>query len=453
MHLLGFDITRRPRVETKTYAPVSSINSGGWSTIWEPWAGAWQRNISVDRNQVTTYYAVYSCITQIASDIAKLRVKLVEQDADGIWSEVTNPAYSPVLRKPNRFQTRNQFWEYWLLSKLTTGNTYVLKERDERNVVTRLYVLDPHRVTPVIADDGSVFYELWTDDLGPGLTRSGETVRVPAREIIHDRFNCIFHPLIGTSPIVAAGLSAMQGQWIQKNSALFFQNRSMPSGILTAPDLISEDNEQRVKASWEANYGGKNIGRVAVLSEGMTFQPLTISATDSQLIEQLKMTAEAVCAAFHFPLYKVDGSLKLTNNNVQSLNVEYYSQCLQGLIEAVEEVLDDGLGIGWAYGIGTEFDVDNLLRMDTLTQMDVLEKGVKAGVLAPNEGRRRFDLKPVQGGDTPYLQQQNFSLAALDKRDKDDPFSKPTAAPTVPVNDNMAEQAANALVEIRKGFG
>jgi hypothetical protein len=29
----------------------------------------------------------------------------------GIWSEVTNAAYSPVLRKPNRFQTRIQFLE------------------------------------------------------------------------------------------------------------------------------------------------------------------------------------------------------------------------------------------------------------------------------------------------------------------------------------------------------
>jgi hypothetical protein len=38
----------------------------------------------------------------------------------------------------------------------------------------------------------------------------------------------------------------------------------------------------------------------------------------------------------------------------------------------------------------------------------------------------------VQGGDTPYLQQQNYSLAALDKRDtSEDPFGKkpPAAAP------------------------
>ncbi len=37
--------------------------------------------------------------------------------------------------------------------------------------------------------------------------------------------------------------------------------------------------------------------------------------------------------------------------------------------------------------------------------------------MAPNEARRREDLPPVDGGDTPYLQVQNYSLAALANRD------------------------------------
>ena len=48
---------------------------------------------------------VYGCVTLIASDIGKLPLRLVEQDADGIWNETTSPAFSPVLRKPNRYQT------------------------------------------------------------------------------------------------------------------------------------------------------------------------------------------------------------------------------------------------------------------------------------------------------------------------------------------------------------
>jgi phage portal protein BeeE len=66
--------------------------------------------------------------------------------------------------------------------------------------------------------------------------------------------------------------------------------------------------------------------------------------------------------------------------------------------------------------------------MDTATAIDTLAKGVGGGIVAPNEARQRLDLPPVQGGDTPYLQQQNYSLEALDERDRNAPFAKPTPA-------------------------
>lgn len=71
--------------------------------------------------------------------------------------------------------------------------------------------------------------------------------------------------------------------------------------------------------------------------------------------------------------------------------------------------------------------------------LDASAKGVSGGILAPNESRRRLNLPPVDGGDTPYLQQQNYSLAALDKRDsQDDPFAS-KSAPTAPASNATSE--------------
>ena len=50
-----------------------------------------------------------------------------------VWNVSTSPAFSPVLRKPNRYQNHIQFVENWIMSKLTRGNAYVLKERDQRD--------------------------------------------------------------------------------------------------------------------------------------------------------------------------------------------------------------------------------------------------------------------------------------------------------------------------------
>lgn len=436
MRLLGFNITRE---EKALNAPAS--RGGWWPIIRESFAGAWQQNVEVSFDTVMSFHAVFACQTLIASDIAKLRCKLVAQDADGIWTETSNGAYSPVLRKPNDYQNRIQFFENWVLSKLQRGNSYILKQRDGRGVVAKLYVLDPNRVTPLVSDRGAVFYEIDTDNLA-GVT---ERLIVPAREIIHDRFNCFFHPLVGLSPIYANGLAATQGVAIQNNSTRLFQNGARPGGILTAPGEIAQETADRLKAYWDGNFSGTNAGKVAVLGDGLKYESLSMNAEETQLIEQLKWTAEVVCSTYHVPPYKIGIGEQPTYNNVQALNTEYYSQCLQVLIESIELCLDEGLATGEK--LGTEFDVDNLLRMDSVTQMEVLEKS--GGILTPNEQRAKLDRKPKAGGDSPMLQQQNYSLEALAKRDaQEDPFGTARPEPAEPANDNAeARRAALALFE------
>lgn len=443
MRFLGLNITREKAATVQLASP--SGRGGWWPLIKESFTGAWQQNIEIKQDSVLSFHAVFACQTLIASDIAKLRIKLVAQDDTGIWTETKNPAYSPVLRKPNGFQNRIQWVESWVLSKLQSGNAYVLKQRDGRGVVTKLYVLDPGRVKPLVADDGSVYYELNTDHLS-GLT---ESVVVPASEIIHDRFNCFFHPLVGLSPIFANGLAATQGLSIQSHSTKFFTNGSQPGGILTAPGAISDETATRLKAHWDTNYTGASVGKVAVLGDGLKYEAMAVKAVDAQLIEQLKWTAEVVCSTYHVPPYKIGIGQQPAFNNVQALNIEYYSQCLQVLIESIELCLDEGLATGEA--LGTEFDTDNLLRMDSVTQMDVIDKS--KNVLTLDERRRKLDAPKITGGDTVYLQQQDHSIEAIAARDAqliDLANNPPPVAATVEpaANDNAeAQRAALALFE------
>lgn len=437
---------------TKTLSTVRETR--GWLRIFESFAGAWQANVTIDRNLVLTQSTVFAVLTLIASDIAKLPLRLIGLN-DGIWQEITNPAWSPVLRRPNGFQNRIQFIESWMLSKLSRGNTYVLKERDNRNVVTALYILDPDRVTPLVSDDGSVFYQLQSDNLA-GVTQA---VVVPASEIIHDRINCLFHPLVGVPPLYACALAAQKALNIDTSASSFFGNRSQPGGVLTAPGAISDETAARLKESWSTNFSGENAGKVAVLGDGLKFEQMAQTADESQLIEQLKWSGETICSVMHVPPYKVGLGALPAYNNIQALNVEYYSQGLQIHIESLELCLDEGLAL--PSDIGVECDVENLLRMDSVTQMEVLKNG--AGIMKLDEQRRKLSLPKVKGGDTVYLQQQNYSVAALAKRDaQDDPFATsrltsppPTAKPAqelAPVNDNTAEQASRALAALAKGL-
>lgn len=408
-------------------APVDNRGngySGWWPFVREPFTGAWQRNEEWKLDSVLAYPAVFACITQISNDIGKLPSRLMRQEANGIWEEASSAAFSPVLKKPNRYQNQIQFKQWWIMSKLQHGNTYALKERDGRGVVTGLYLLDPCRVQVLVADDGSVFYQLMQDNL-TGLTEVNVTV--PASEIIHDRMNCLFHPLVGVSPLFAAGTSAFLGLKMESDAVTFFGNGAMPGGTLEAPGAISDVTALRLKSQWDENYTGANRGKVAVLGDGLKYTPHRMTSVDSQQIERSKRLDEHVCACFHVPPFIVGLAPLPSGMKPGDLKQIYYDDCLHVLIEEFELCMDEGLAL--PNDMGVELDLATLLRMDQATQVTTLAAAVGGAIMAPNEARRRMNLSPITGGDTVYLQQQNYSLSALDARDQTNPLVAPAPAP------------------------
>jgi HK97 family phage portal protein len=427
VRLFGFEITfgkAQTLPENVTQSPRSNWLAW-WGPIKESYTGAWQQNVTVcNPANLMTFSALYATVTGIATDISKMRIKL-DRIEGGIWEEIDTPSpFAPVLRKPNHYQNRIQFIQQWIVSKLIAGNAYVLKQRDARGIVTALYVLDPRRVQTLVTDDGGVYYQLQTDY----LSEIAEPITVPASEMIHDMMVALWHPLVGVSPIYACSISATMGNKIQENSTTLFTNRTMPGGILSAPGHIADDTALRLKNAFEANFGGANIGRIAVLGDGLTFEPMMLTMEASQAVEQLKWTVEDVGRAFHYPAYKLGGDFPPYASGPEALTMMYYTDCLQGLIEELELCLDEGLGL--PQDMGTELDLDNLMRMDTGALYESNNKGVTGGWLEPDEARFRANYRAVAGGNTPYMQQQNYSLAALAKRDAQaDPFAKNPATP------------------------
>jgi HK97 family phage portal protein len=403
---------------------LSAVRSA-WSwpmAVFESFTGAWQRNIVVDgtKESLLRNSAVYACVTGIAGDIAKMRLMLSEIGEDGIWTETKrNLPWLPVLRRPNHYQTPLQFVRQWGLSRLLHGNGYVLKGRDQRGVVARMYVLDPTRVIPLVAETGDVYYELKrdtlsrTDDIDSPMP---DRIVVPAREIIHDTEATLWHPLIGVSPLYACALAAMLGSSIVQDSADFFANRSLPSGILTAPGAIKKETAERLKEEFEAGFSGRNLGRLAVLGDGLKFEAMRMTAEHAQLAEQLGWTVEDIARAFHYPMFKLGGPVPQYAKGVEALPT-------QGLTA--------GLELPSRYGI--EFDLDDLMRMDTATLYQANSEGVKGGWMDPNRARWRANMPAIEGGSTAYMQEQNYSLAALSKRDaREDPWQRGDGGPPPP---------------------
>lgn len=395
---------------------ASSWQSSLFGGLHEPWTGAWQgipapsgAIIPESPTSPLAFSAVYACITGIASDIGKMSIELMRETEDGVWEEVEQSPFLSVLKRPNHYQTSIQFLEQWILSKLLAGNTYVTLERDNRGVVRAMYVLDPFRVVPLVASNGDVYYQLATDN----LNQITEPIIVQASEIIHDRMECLWHPLVGVSPLYACLATVGLGNAIQSNSKTFFSNASQPGGMLTAPGRISDETAARLKAKFEERFSGNNIGRLFVAGDGLEFKPFALTAEASQLTEQLKWSVEDVSRAFHYPIYKLDSS-KLppySGNNIQTLQMQYLSDCLQKHIEAIELLIETALDL--PVNMHIELETDDLLRMDTQTLYKTISEGIKGQWMAPNEGRVKVDLRPVPGGEYPRSQMQYVPLPTL----------------------------------------
>ena len=101
------------------------------------------------------------------------------------------------MAAPNGYQTGPDFMFAFVQSYLFQGNTYCFARRNRRNEIQEMHVLNPYRVKPLIAQDGSIFYECGEDFLA-GLAPN--TI-VPERDMIHHRL------LVTRQPPAAVGMS------------------------------------------------------------------------------------------------------------------------------------------------------------------------------------------------------------------------------------------------------
>lgn len=441
------------RSKTLNATPVPQ--RGWFHLIKESFTGAWQKNIEVSRGDLVCYPTLYACLMRRASDIGKLPFCLKKVDKNGIWQRYDSASFSPVLRKPNHWQTAQQFRELWSLSRDTQGNAYILKRRDDRGVVVALYVLDPCRVQPMVTDSGAVYYQLWIDALNSlPPNYPSDKLLVPASEIIHDRCITIHHPLVGVPPLSAAYWPAVKNLKILKSSTEFFANNAQPGGILTAPAGMSDDDAKAVQEYWGTNFGGENSGKVAVIGADMKFTSFAMKGIDSQLVEQMRYSDEQICQPFGIPPFKIGIGSIPAGLSVDAINLLYYDGALSAPIEAMENLLDEGLGlgVGSTANLGIWMDLDPLLRMDFGKQAEVESALVGGKIKTPDEARARFNLGPTGGGATLWGQNQDYPLGMLADRATWDPQMQPAPAPATPApnvtNDATAEEVRRLTAEL-----
>jgi HK97 family phage portal protein len=409
--------------------------------------GSWQMNMGAAPSsaELVAFSAVYACTTIISGDVAKMPLQVFKVDMTTDARELQRGHYyAELMRAPNDYQTAIDFLQLFMLSVLLQGNGYAFCRFDLRGRVSEMHVLDP-RTTRVHVEpaSGAVFYKTGSNALA-GL--DGD-VMVPERFIIHHRLPLLpSHPLVGVTPVFAAAASSAVGLHILRNSQSFFGNASRPAGVITAPGKVSPDTATRLKEDWDNNYSGQRYGKTAVLPDGLKWEPLTITAQDAQLIEQLRWSVEDVGRVFRVPPILLGDSSKTTYRNTEQLGRQYLVGCLGYHLEALEQRFRRAFG--FAPNMELRFDLSTLLRAEIDVRYAAYQTALQSAWTTINEVRAQEGLAPLEGGDEPHIQMQYVPLSDSGKAPAIPPPA-PAPKPKLPPPDDDEEQASIDPVMVR----
>ena len=405
-----------------------------WSLNW------WQEGKSPVMQGGTA--ALQACTDAYAHTVATLIGSHYEKDDVGTKTPIKTSALARILHRPNGYQTSTDFKLNMIKGLMLDGNAYVVGLRNGRNEFESIHLVPHNGTTPYIDEEtSSVFYGIGSNPL---LNIEG---LIPQRDVMHLRLYCPRHPLVGVSPVVNAAMSLAANAAISSHQAAFFQNMSRPSGVLSTEQKLNAEQMKQLRLAWESQAKNMESGGIPILSSGISWEPMSLSAIDSQIVEAFNMTVNDIARAYRVPLPLVQlHNEGATYNNVEQLYAQWLSGGLGFLVEHIEQNFSYFFGL--PQNQGTEMDTDTLLRSDFKGKVEGYTKGIQGGLFAPNEARRRFNgLKPVPHGDDVYVQQQMVPLGWTEQNTAPDTLPVDDPPPTPPDETEEEEEERRILTE------
>jgi len=374
--------------------------------------------------------AVYSCVRILAEAVAGLPLHLYRYNTSGGKEKATDhPLYFLLHDEPNPEMTSFSFRETLMSHLLLWGNAYAQIIRNGRGEVIALHPLMPNRMT-VDRDANGRLYYLYsrTSEDAPTINSRQSQVVLNPSDVLHIP-GLGFDGLVGYSPIAMAKNAIGMAIACEEYGAKFFANGAAPGGVLEHPGVVKDP--AKVRESWNSVYqGSTNSHRVAVLEEGMKYQPIGISPEQAQFLETRKFQINEIARIFRIPPHMIGDLEKSSFSNIEQQSLEFVKYTLDPWVVRWEQTMQRLLFTSEEkkrYFI--KFNVDGLLRGDYQSRMNGYATGRQNGWLSANDIRELENLdriSPELGGDL-YLINGNmtkledagaFAKTTIQKEDK-----------------------------------
>lgn len=355
--------------------------------------------VDVTEASALSFAAVYACIRVISESVAQIPLKVYERLPNGGKREAPKHPLYPLLHDWPNDEMSSFTWREAMAAHLCGwGNCYSFIDfaRDGRPKAIEL--LTPDRVVPRrLESSDALVYDV--------SSRKGEVKRYLKEQILHVP-GLGFDGITGYSPIRIAAETIGTGMAAQEHIGGFFKNGAVPMGILSHPNTMSQEAQERLRENWNKTYGGAgNAHKVAIFEEGMEFKVISVNPVDAQLIETMKLSRSQIAGIFRVPAHMINDLDKATFSNVDSLSLEFVKFSLMPWLARIEQVMNRRLFLPSERGrFFCQFVTDGLLRGDSKSRNEAHRVAIMGGWKSINEVRAEENMEPIENGDKHFMQ-------------------------------------------------
>ena len=364
---------------------------------------------AVNPTTALTFSAVWAAMRLLSESVSTLPLGVYKKEVNGDNTELTNELSYLLKYQPNGYQNKISFFEKIMMDLLSNGNSFV---RIERNNIGR-----PIELLPLNYNDVDVYFKdnklYYSSDQLKGTFASEDILHFKLITNVNNpnSLNSNQDGIMGLSPITQNLNAIGWAQDVEEYGRTFFKNGAKLSGILKTDRALSEQAIDRLKNSFNNNYSqltGSN--QTAVLEEGLSFQPVSISADQAQFLSSRQFSVAEIARIFNVPPHLLKDLSKSSFNNIEMQSQEFVTYTLMPYLNKIE--LEMNTKLFRKTSVGTEyikFNVNGLLRGNIKDRSEFYKSMINTGVMSINEVRRKEELNRIGEAGDKHLSPLNMT--------------------------------------------
>ena len=330
--------------------------------------------------------AVYCAVNQISNSLAMMPIYVYKVDDFDSKVKVKHSLFNVLNMSPDKKYSHFQWMKMMVSSMYLRGNAYAYIQRDEQLNVVSLTYIDADFVTPMVQPDGSVKY------LVTGMSQA-----IDAINMIH-LYLYLDNTFRGISTIKYASQALETAAEAEKHASNFFKSGANLSGVIKASATLTNEQKRQIQESWRSafNSGSDNKVSVAVLPQGLDYQPISVSPEDAELLETRKYDVINIARFFNISPIKLFDLSDVSYNSMEAAQISYLNDTILPVAQLIEDEFNRKLFKPSQVGkLVVDFDFTTLLSSNKETEANYYKSMLVNGVMTLNEVRAKLGLEPA----------------------------------------------------------